>query len=278
MTSLDWLSEEDAQRLHQHLRALADGEPTPELTLSVELDGQRRPVTLPASGEAATLRKQLVDVTYALSHDLAEPVRTVSMFSRRLRERFRASETPNDAHQWSFVLEAADRSADMLRALLQLSRAQRQTIERGPVNTDDVLDVVLRRLQEPLELSHAELTRSPLPPTHGCPEALGTVLEELLSNALRFADQAPRVHVDAAREAGRVGVVIRDQGIGIAPRHQTAVFRPFRRLNRRDDYPGLGMGLTVAQVLTERQGGRIDLDSSEQGGTCITVWLEEART
>ena len=57
-----------------------------------------------------------------------------------------------------------------------------------------------------------------------------------------------------------------------------AVFRPFRRLNHRDAYPGSGMGLTVAQVLTGRQGGQITLHGSDEGGTRVIVWLEESRT
>ena len=278
MNAMDGLSAEDAQRLHQHLRALADGDPTPALTLSMEVDGEQRPVTLPASGEAEALRQQLVEVTYALSHDLAEPTRTVNLFSQRLRERFRHAETSSDAQQWSFVLDAAQQSSTMLQELLRLSRAQRRPVNRGPVDADEVLETVLARLQPAIEARAALLTRSPLPQVLGCPDALATVLEEVLSNALRFSDRPPRVDIHALQEAGRVGVVIQDQGIGVAPRHQAAVFRPFRRLNHRDAYPGSGMGLTVAQVLTGRQGGQITLHGSDEGGTRVIVWLEESRT
>ena len=107
MKSLDGLRVEDTERLHQHLRALAVGEAVPELTLSMVLEGQHRRVTLPASDQAGALRQQLVDVTYASS--------TVSLFSERLRERFRDAETSSDAQQWSFVLDAAQQSSTMLR-------------------------------------------------------------------------------------------------------------------------------------------------------------------
>jgi len=97
----------------------------------------------------------------------------------------------------------------------------------------------------------------------------------LLGNALKFRrpGAAPRVDISATRDAGTWTLSVADDGIGIDPAYHTQVFDLFRRLNRRDDYAGTGMGLPICRRIVESYGGRLWVESQPDRGArfCFTV-------
>jgi signal transduction histidine kinase len=76
------------------------------------------------------------------------------------------------------------------------------------------------------------------------------------------------VHVAAAQDAGEWIFSVRDNGIGFDPAYSTRIFRPFERLNGKQ-FPGSGLGLTLARKAVEQHGGRIWAESSPGNGTTI---------
>jgi light-regulated signal transduction histidine kinase (bacteriophytochrome) len=94
------------------------------------------------------------------------------------------------------------------------------------------------------------------------------VMQNLLSNAFKFHGQeAPRVHV-SCETLGREWVFsVRDNGIGIDPRHSDRLFTLFQRLHTRDEYPGTGIGLAISKKIVERHGGKIWFESETGKGT-----------
>ncbi len=118
-----------------------------------------------------------------------------------------------------------------------------------------------------------------LPPVVGDPHLLEQMLENLVSNALKYTPAGGEVEVSVSPSAaGGVTVAVRDTGIGIPKDEQGRLFSEFFRASnaRRSDEPGTGLGLRIVQGLVERHGGRVEVESEEGRGTLVTVELPPA--
>jgi signal transduction histidine kinase len=117
----------------------------------------------------------------------------------------------------------------------------------------------------------------PLPMVWGDERRIAQVLQNLLANAVKFcpADRTPVIDVNARRVASGWRVEVRDNGIGIDPRHAARVFGMFERLHGEDAYPGTGVGLAICQRIVERHGGRIWIDAPAGGGTLVSFTLPD---
>jgi signal transduction histidine kinase len=101
------------------------------------------------------------------------------------------------------------------------------------------------------------------------------LLQNLIGNALKFQDgtRVPELQIAAARQHGLWRFTIRDNGIGIDPAFRDRVFTIFQRLNRNEDYPGTGIGLSTCRKLIRLCGGDIDFESAPGRGTCFHFTL-----
>jgi signal transduction histidine kinase len=115
-----------------------------------------------------------------------------------------------------------------------------------------------------------EILHSSLPnPVYGDATRLGQVWQNLIGNALKFCgEQPPRIQVAAVQEGGHWQFAVRDQGIGLEPKHAARIFQVFQRLHTRSTYPGTGIGLAICKRIIEQHGGRIWVESElGQGAT-----------
>jgi light-regulated signal transduction histidine kinase (bacteriophytochrome) len=172
----------------------------------------------------------------------------------------------------------------MLQALLQFSRVGRQPLVVATIDIRKVvaeaLDSVRLRIEE--SGTAVEITEA-LPEVKGDPVLLGEVFVNLVSNAIKYND-APekRVTIGALPEldeSGRVIFFVRDNGIGIRPKHHENIFQIFRRLHLRDAYGGgYGAGLAVVKSIVERHGGRIWVESEPGQGATFFFTLQAAHS
>jgi light-regulated signal transduction histidine kinase (bacteriophytochrome) len=135
------------------------------------------------------------------------------------------------------------------------------------------LDRALAELHEVIAVSGAGITRTELPVVRMREADLTQVFRRLLDNAIKFRQpgSAPRIEVGASRGQGEWTLSVRDAGIGIDPSYHSQIFEPFRRLNRREQYEGNGMGLPVCRRLVEAYGGRVWVESREGEGARFFV-------
>ncbi len=218
--------------------------------------------------------------TYIASHDLKEPLRGIHNLSRMLLEDQGHVLGADGVEQAQTLLRLSDRMDTMLTSLLHYARADNLDLRTADVDLQTLMEEVLDTLQPRLQEGgvQARIPRR-LPVVRCDPVRVGSVFQNLISNAIKYTDKSERwVEVgwnDPEAEGAPPVLYVRDNGIGIAPRHWDAIWRIFRRLHGRDRFGGgAGAGLTIVKKLVERHGGRIWLESESGQGTTFYFTLE----
>jgi signal transduction histidine kinase len=139
----------------------------------------------------------------------------------------------------------------------------------------DAVRTVGASLEAVLEERGARLETGALPRVEADPARVTQVLQNLIANGVKFCppDRTPEVHVSAERVPAAWRVDVRDNGIGIDPRHAARVFRMFSRLHPADEYAGTGIGLAICKKIVERHGGQIEVRSVEGQGSTFAFML-----
>ena len=219
-------------------------------------------------------REQLEQFVYAASHDLKEPLRSISGFVQLLRRRLSAhADADLDAYT-DIVLASSAGMTRLLDGLLIYSRADADDAGPEPV---DLHRLVLAARHEALAAARpgASVTVAPGLATVTCSKrALREIVRAVLDNALKFVapGQLPRVEIGPCPAAGGRCLVVRDYGIGIEEDFRERVLLLFQRLNRVDEYEGAGIGLALARKLAAANGIRLAIASPPEGpGVCVLV-------
>jgi len=191
------------------------------------------------------------------SHDLREPLRQVSIFTELLAKKH--SGTDAESHQYFGFVEAGTsrmgRLLDGLMAYTQLDATASTLLQTADM--ESALIEALEGLRLILQESEATVTHDSLPQVHGNRAQLAQLLQNLISNALKYrTKEAPRIHVSAARDGHEWIISISDNGEGIAPEHRTTIFEAFARLHG-PEIDGTGLGLAFCSKIIELHRGRI---------------------
>jgi PAS domain S-box-containing protein len=220
------------------------------------------------AAELARSNRELEQFAYVASHDLQEPLRMVASYSQLLARRYQ-DQLDKDAREYiDFAVAGALRMQELISDLLAYSRVNTRGRPFDPTPCDEILSETLANLRLALDESGAVVTHDALPTVLADRIQIGQLLQNLLSNALKFRGQAPpRVHVGAECGDGEWVFSVRDNGIGIAPEYFDRIFVIFQRLHTRDEYAGTGIGLAVCKKIVERHGGRIWVESETGKGS-----------
>jgi signal transduction histidine kinase len=202
-----------------------------------------------------------------VSHDLQAPLATVSMYAQLL-ERRHGDQLGDDRRIVDGICQATGQSRELIRDVLEYSKAGRGELRARPVDPNHIVTEVLELLAAPIQEAGAVVDVDDLPGVTGDPANLRQVFQNLIGNAIKFADDSPHVWVTGERENGLVRFAITDNGIGMDPEQAREIFEPFHRLHGASHYPGTGIGLAVCERIVEHHGGRIWAESQPgQGST-----------
>lgn len=209
-----------------------------------------------------------------VSHDLHEPLRTVTNYVQLLARKCQEKLDATEQEYINFVVDGTQRLQQLITDLMAYTRIHNQDRPLGPVDCEALLERILRDLHMAITDSGAEVTHDPLPVVHGDGIRLGQVFQNLISNALKFRREVPpRVHISAQREGSQWKLSIQDNGIGISQQHVDRIFQVFRRLHTRREYPGTGIGLAICKRIIEQYGGRIWVESEPGKGATFFFTL-----
>ncbi len=295
------LSQALAEEVVPRYRAALDGEEVtdPDVIEIEVFDGKRRTVLnhgMPvrnADGEVTRAVVTLTDITerkeyqrkleesnerleqfaYAASHDLQEPLRMVSSYLQLIEERY-GDQLDEDGQEFiAFAVDGAERMQEMINGLLNYSRVGTRGEPFEPVDLEAVYADVCRDLEMQIEETDADITVEPLPTVRGDREQLYQLLQNLLTNAMEYSEEPPKIHISAEREGTKWTIAVQDTGVGIDPDDADRVFDLFQRLHADDDHEGTGIGLALSKRIVERHGGEISVDSEPGEGSTFSFTI-----
>jgi len=218
--------------------------------------------------------RELEQFAYVASHDLQEPLRTVTSFIQLLKQRYEGR-LDSDADEFiGFVVDGVGRMRQLINDLLTYSRVQTRGGEFAPTDSGAVMEQTLVDLKAGIVDSGAVVTCDPLPTVLADVAQLRQLFQNLVGNAIKFrGQQPPRVHVSAEPRGDEWVFSVRDNGIGIASQYNERIFQIFQRLHTRSEYKGTGIGLAVCRRIVERHGGRIWVESEPGKGSSFFFTL-----
>jgi DNA-binding response OmpR family regulator/anti-sigma regulatory factor (Ser/Thr protein kinase) len=224
---------------------------------------------------------ELRQFAYVASHDLQEPLRTITSYCNILKEDY-AGRLDFEADQnIEYIVQGAARMKSLINALLSYSRVTRdEHVAFGRVDFLDVVQDALANLKCSIQESGAEVTWSELPIVNGDRVQLAELVQNLVGNAILYrGNSAPKIQIAANRQDSYWEISVRDNGIGIAPEHHQQVFEIFKRLHNRSKYPGTGIGLAICRKIAQRHGGQMRIESQlGQGGVFYFTIYEPGST
>lgn len=215
---------------------------------------------------------QLEQFAYIASHDLQEPLRTITSFVDILRSDLEENLSAEDIENFEYISAAASRLRDLVAGLLDFSRINTRAQDLEPGSLTEVArkaakDVVNGWNWVKIE---GELGCVPMDQTQ-----MHRVFINLISNSVKYAkpDVDPQILIKAVDNKDEIVISVRDNGLGIDPSYHDMVFQAFKRLHTQHDIKGTGIGLAIVKKIVERHGGTIWVESSSSDGTTINFTL-----
>jgi light-regulated signal transduction histidine kinase (bacteriophytochrome) len=253
--------------------------------LGASLRTERRAIAL-AERMTQSLRESQTDLArsnaelerfaYVASHDLREPLRTITGFLGLLQRRHRERLDEEGREFVDLAVAGAKRMDSLIAELLEYSRTGRGDTAAEPTDLHGAWNVAVRNLSAAIAETGADVTSGPLPVVLADRGEMVQVLQNLLGNAIKYGGEAPRIHAGAVRRRGEWEISVFDDGPGIDPRHHDRIFVLLQRLHRHDEVEGTGMGLAICKKIVEGHGGRIWVESEAGEGARFTFALPAA--
>ncbi|MGH9630042.1 MAG: sensor histidine kinase, partial [Bryobacteraceae bacterium] len=228
--------------------------------------------------ELAHKNADLERFAFAVSHDLQEPLRIVAAYTQLLTRKYRDAADAETEQFSRYILAGVERMRALLKDLLSYSQVIHDSDRQYPkTDMNAVLDAVMTTCEVLIRESGAVITTDLLPSACADETQLAEVLQNLLTNAIRYSDKKPpRIHISAHSGDEHHTFFVRDNGIGIPPRYYDLVFGLFKRLHSKE-VPGTGIGLALCKRIVELHGGRIWVESEVGAGSTFFFTLPASR-
>lgn len=250
-----------------------DGEVLGASIIARDVSDRRR-----ADLERARYLAALEDYNAIIAHDLAEPVRTIAGFADWLVLRHGAALEGRAREALEQMKQSADRMQALIVGLREYARLGETELRQDRVALGAVVEETLTGLGERLRESGADVRVAQLPEVCGDGVLLGQLVQNLVANAVKFRapERPPVIEIDAVADGDAHVLRVADNGIGIPAEFGGRIFGMYQRLQPRERYEGIGVGLAVARRIAERHGGRIWFEPRAEGGTRFCVSLPAA--
>ena len=224
--------------------------------------------------------RELEGFSSSVAHDLRAPLRSIHRYTEILLSEYPGRPFDAEGEEAARrILEGVGKMDALIDHLLTYSRLGDVRLDLRAVDLEPAVREVLGGLEGDIAERKASVDVAPsLPRVLADPSFLAQILENLMTNALKFVPKGvhPRVRVRAEPRGESVRLIVEDNGIGIAPEHQERVFLPFERLHGAHDFPGTGIGLAIVKKAARRMGGGVGVDSAPDRGSRFWVDLPAA--
>jgi PAS domain S-box-containing protein len=230
------------------------------------------------SAELMISNKDLKQFAFVAAHDLQEPLRTVASFVKLLEKRYRGKLDEKAEEYINYIVDGTKRMHVLIDDLLAYSQIDTTGKNFGPLDINKLIQRTLIDLRLSIEENEAKVTYDPMPTVHADSSQLISLFWNLIGNAIKFrGEEAPRIHISAARKGDEWVFAVRDNGIGMDPQYIEGIFLMFQRLHTKGEYPGTGIGLAICKRIVENHGGRIWVESGLGKGSTFFFTVPERK-
>ncbi|PZR32770.1 MAG: hypothetical protein DI538_19035 [Azospira oryzae] len=220
--------------------------------------------------------KDLEQFTYIASHDLKEPLRTISNYIEVIEDDCLDQLDEHAKTYLSKITRAADRMRALIDYLLEFSRLGKDR-KFTLVNGNRLLAEVMADLSKLIEVNQTIITIGNLPSLLANEIQLRQLFQNLISNAIKFKrkDVMPEIVIEHIANKFTHEFHISDNGIGIEPKHFDRIFQMFQKLNKDQDFEGYGIGLANCKRIVELHGGQLWVESEPGHGSTFKFTLQK---
>ncbi len=244
----------------------------------VEQELHKRQKELEAKNvELQRINEELKDFTYAVSHDLRAPLRTVGNFAQILQEDYSERLDDDGRMYLNRLIDGAARMNRLIDETLDLSRVSRTEIVRSPVDLSALAKHIMDRYRQSQPDRNTEIEIQSGMVAQCDKRLIERGLENLLSNAWKYTgkENKTKISFGAVCRDGKTVYVVRDNGVGFSMEYAKRLFTPFQRLHKESDFKGTGVGLSIVQRIIHRHGGEIWAESTMGEGSSFYFTLGE---
>ena len=250
-------------RQQADLRCAVDGRPARILGTTQDITERKQ-----AEQELQRSNAELEQFSYAISHDLRQPLRMISSYLQLLGISLAEQLDGEQREHFKFAMDGASRLDRMLVALLEYSRVGRLGEPPAWVETRVIVDEALLFLQPAIAEAQAKISvRGHWPRAWVRPDEMLRLIQNLLANATKFrlAGRVPEIGIASRVNRANWCLTVTDNGVGIQPGQRDRLFQVFQRLQSRASYEGSGVGLALCRKIAEHHGGTIWAESAGEG-------------
>ncbi|OYU79733.1 MAG: two-component sensor histidine kinase [Flavobacterium sp. BFFFF1] len=221
-------------------------------------------------GNLEKQNQALNEYAHMVSHDLKAPLRSIDTLINWFMED--NAEIMNDSNKKSMhtILANVEKMDLLIKGILVYSSVEKQEIDDRTIDLNILIDEVIRTIHIP---KHVTFTiHNTLPKVLGNPFRFNQLFQNLIQNAIKYNDKdAASIEIGSTENESEIEFYVKDNGIGIAEKHQGKIFDVFSKLHNND--PSSGIGLSIVKKIVDLYAGRIWLDSQENVGTTFYFTL-----
>lgn len=210
-------------------------------------------------------------------HDLMSPANQISMIAELMLKKYRGTLDQEAETLFGFLQSSASRLQDLIAGLRRYVRVAGSPSPGRLCDANKLLAGAEASIQPEIDQNGAVVTHDPLPEVYCDPNQIGYAFASLMENSIKFRRESrPEIHVSATAAGNAWVFSVRDNGIGIDPRHGDRIFGLFKRIHN-DAHPGAGVGLAITRQIVEQHGGRIWVESQLGAGATFYFSLRQER-
>jgi len=209
------------------------------------------------------LNIELERFAYLASHDLKEPLRTVTSFTKLFKEEY-GHLLDGEANEYlGFIEDASSRMITLTNDLLVYSQLDNKSLNFEPVNLVDLLDTIVQDIQIDIAKNKAKINIQDLPIVTCDSLQIRQLFQNLISNSLKYrTKKTPKVNISYRETPSYYEFIVEDNGIGIEKKYHSKIFEVFKRLHSQEEFEGTGIGLANCRRIVDNHNGKIWLESS----------------
>lgn len=233
-----------------------------------------------AQDEVLRSNLELERFAYVASHDLQEPLRMVTNFTQLLKKQYEDKLDDRAQEYIQYAHNGASRMQQLVQGLLEYARLDNAADDSVQIDLNDLKTSIEENLTSAIKQTGAVIEWPQLPVVKANPVHIRSVFQNLIGNAIKYRkpDIKPHIKISVEPISGAWQFSISDNGIGMKQEYCEKIFEPFKRLHRKEEYSGTGMGLSICRKTVEGLGGKIWATSTLEQGSNFYIHLPKTST